>query len=161
MGTPPASDSLDQMRRMQVASSGGGECARIAALADTAGAIASCWGRKLIGGVATSPRTCCLAAPLCRSGCDAGPVFSFDTAQQVMFAQHPGLQASLLGAFDRMHGAAGIRSGVTNTASATVNRIAAVLRINLWIAPGTARVEQSGERTIPIKAPTRCELTHV
>jgi hypothetical protein len=56
-------------------------------------------------------------------------VFSSDIAQQVMFAQHPGLQASGLGMFDRMHDAAGIRSGVIKTASATVNRIAAVLRI--------------------------------
>jgi hypothetical protein len=47
-----------------------------------------------------------------------------------MFAQHPGLQASWLGAFDKMQEAAGSRMGVTSIASTIVNRIAAVLRIN-------------------------------
>ena len=46
-----------------------------------------------------------------------------------MFAQHPGLQAFGLGAFERMHDAAGKRSGATAMASTTVNKIAAVLRI--------------------------------
>jgi hypothetical protein len=57
-------------------------------------------------------------------------VFFSDTAQQVMFAQQLLLQASWLGAFERMHEAAGSRIGVTNIASSTVNRIAAVLRIS-------------------------------
>jgi hypothetical protein len=64
------------------------------------------------------------------SGCAAGPVFLCDTAQQVMFAQHLLLQASWLGAFERMHDAAGNRRGVTNIASTIVNKIAAVLRIS-------------------------------
>jgi hypothetical protein len=46
-----------------------------------------------------------------------------------MFAQQLGLQASRLGAFERMHEAAGSRSGVTNIASTRANRIAAVFRI--------------------------------
>ena len=41
-----------------------------------------------------------------------------------------GEHASWLGAFDRMQDAAGSRNGVINTASATVSRIAAVLRIS-------------------------------
>jgi hypothetical protein len=57
-------------------------------------------------------------------------VFSSDTAQQVLFAQHPGLQACGLGPLARMHEAAGIRSGVINTASAIVNKIAPALRIS-------------------------------
>ncbi len=57
-------------------------------------------------------------------------MFFCETAQQVMFAQHPLLQASWLGAFDRMHDAAGSRRGVINIASTTVNRIAVVLRIS-------------------------------
>jgi hypothetical protein len=57
-------------------------------------------------------------------------VFSFETAQQIMFAQQSLLQASWLGAFDWMHDAAGSRSGVINIASASVSRIAAVLRIS-------------------------------
>jgi len=46
-----------------------------------------------------------------------------------MFAQQLLLQASWLGAFDRMHEAAGSRNGAIAIASATVNRIVAVLRI--------------------------------
>jgi hypothetical protein len=57
-------------------------------------------------------------------------VFLCEIAQQVLFAQHPLLQASRLGAFERMHDAAGSRSGVINIAKTTVNRIAAVLRID-------------------------------
>jgi hypothetical protein len=59
-----------------------------------------------------------------------------------MFAQHLLLQASRLGAFERMHDAAGNRSGEINIASTTVNRIAAVLRINGSVAQTTARVER-------------------
>jgi hypothetical protein len=73
--------------------------------------------------------TSCLATVCCASGWDAGPVFFSDTAQQVLFAQQPGLQAFGLGAFERMHDAAGKRSGATAMASTTVNKIAAVLRI--------------------------------
>ena len=57
-------------------------------------------------------------------------MFFCEVAQQIMFAQQLLLQASWLGAFDRMHEAAGSRNGVLNIASATVNRIAAVLRIS-------------------------------
>jgi len=46
-----------------------------------------------------------------------------------MFAQQLLWQASWLGAFERMHDAAGSRSGVINIASA-VNRMAVALRIN-------------------------------
>lgn len=48
-----------------------------------------------------------------------------------MFAQQLGLQAFWLGAFDKIHDAAGSRSGVINIASKTVTRIAAVFRISL------------------------------
>jgi hypothetical protein len=47
-----------------------------------------------------------------------------------MFAQQLLLQASWLGAFDKMHAAAGSRSGVISIASASVSRMAAVLRIS-------------------------------
>lgn len=57
-------------------------------------------------------------------------MFFCETAQQVMFAQQLLLQASWLGAFDRMHDAAGRRSGEINIASTTVSRIAAVFRIS-------------------------------
>ncbi len=38
-----------------------------------------------------------------------------------MFAQHPLLQASSLGAFERMQDAAGKRRGATDTAAITIN----------------------------------------
>src|ERR1700681_1598608 len=95
-----------------------------------------------MAGVATSPSTCCLAAACCANGWEAGPVFLCETAQQVMFAQHPLLQASWLGAFDRMHDAAGSRNGVINSASASVSRIAVVLRIRGSIAQTRPHVEQ-------------------
>jgi len=75
------------------------------------------------------------------SGCDAGPVFFCETTQQAMFAQQLLLQASWLGAFERMHDAAGSRSGVINIASASARKIAAVFRINSWVAQRTPRVE--------------------
>jgi hypothetical protein len=71
-----------------------------------------------------------LAAPSCANGWDAGPVFFSDTAQQVMLAQQWLLQASWLGAFERMHDAAGTWSGAINIANTIVSRIAAVLRIS-------------------------------
>jgi hypothetical protein len=48
-----------------------------------------------------------------------------------MFAQHLPSQDFWLDAFERRHDAAGSRSGVIKAASATVNKIAAVLRIGL------------------------------
>ena len=91
---------------MQVAARGGGECARTGMVAQTIGATASV-ACEMTGAVATTPSICCLAAPFCASGCEAGPVFFSDTAQQVMFAQQLLLQASWLGAFERMHETAG------------------------------------------------------
>jgi hypothetical protein len=56
-------------------------------------------------------------------------VFFLETAQQLLFAQQFGLQPSALGAFERMHEAAGSWSGLTNIASTTANRIVAVFRM--------------------------------
>ena len=128
MGTPRVSASLDQMRRMQVAASGGGECARTGMVAQTIGATVNGWS-KLLGAAATTSSTCCLAAPFCANGCEAEPVFFSDTAQQVMFAQQLLLQASWLGPFERMHDTAGNCNDVVNIASTTANKIAAVFRI--------------------------------
>jgi len=121
---------MDQIRRMQVAARGGGEYARNGTLAQTISPLANGCTCQLTAGVATSPRTCCLATSLWSSGCDAGPLFFFETAQQVLFAQQLLLHASWLGAFDRMHDAAGSRNGMINIASATGSRIAALLRIS-------------------------------
>jgi hypothetical protein len=58
-------------------------------------------------------------------------LFFSETAQQIMFAQHLLLQTSWLGDFEKMHEAAGSWSGMTNNASTTVNRMAAVFRMSL------------------------------
>jgi hypothetical protein len=130
IGTLRLSALPNQMSWMQFSASRGGECARIGTLAQPTGPTANGWRREPMGAVATSPINWCLAGACCASGWDTGPVFSFETAQHVMFAQQSLLQASWLGAFDRMHDAAGSRSGVINTASKTVTRIADVFRIN-------------------------------
>jgi len=122
------SASLDQMRRMQVAASGGGECARTGMVAQTIGATPNGWS-ELLGVAATISSICCLAAPFCAKGCEAEPVFFSDSAQQVMLAQQLLLQASWLGPFERMHDAAGNCSDVANIANTTANKIAAVFRI--------------------------------
>ena len=70
-----------------------------------------------------------MAAPFCAKGCEAKPVFFSDTAQQVMFAQQLLLQASWLGAFERMHDAVGKRSGASDIASTIGIKIAPVFRI--------------------------------
>jgi hypothetical protein len=75
------------------------------------------------------------------SGCETGIVLFFEVAQQVLFAQQCGLQPSGLGAFERMHEAAGSWSGRTAIASTTANRIGAVLRITQKLAhesPGSS-----------------------
>jgi hypothetical protein len=56
-------------------------------------------------------------------------LFFSETTQQIMSAQHLLLQASWLGDFEKMQDAAGSWSGITNNASTTVNRIAAVFRM--------------------------------
>gem|GEM_PF-7040299 len=51
-----------------------------------------------------------------------------------MFAQHLLLQTCGLGDFEKIHEAAGSWRGITNNASTTVNKIAAVFRITQSIA---------------------------
>jgi hypothetical protein len=63
------------------------------------------------------------------SGCEIGVVLFFEVAQQRLFAQQCGLQPSVLGAFERMHDAAGSCSGLINIATTTAKRIGAVLRM--------------------------------
>lgn len=128
MGTPRVSASLDQMRRIQVAAKGGGECARTGTAAHAMGANAKGAGKPR-DAVEASASTCCLATPPAASGCEIGPVLFADTAQQVMFAQQLLLQASWLGAFERMQEAAGSLNGVINIASTTAKRMAADFRI--------------------------------
>ena len=130
MGTPPASGSLDQIRRMQLAARGGGEWARTVKFVRTDRAANDKIFESIAGAAEFNSTSCCFRKVVCVCGCDTGPVFFFDTAQQVLFAQQLLLQASRLGAFDRMHAAAGRRSGVIDIASESVRKIAAVFRIS-------------------------------
>jgi hypothetical protein len=76
------------------------------------------------------------------SGGETGIVLFVEVAQQVLFAQQCGLQPSGLGAFERMHEAAGSCSGRTSIASTTANRIA-VLRIADILPQRTRRVDRT------------------
>ena len=114
---------------MQVAARGGGECARTGALTQSRGGDAAT-AIESISGTETNPITCFETVPW-SSGWEAGALFFSETAQQIMFAQHLLLHASRLGDFEKMQDAAGSWSGMTNNASTTVNKIAAVFRISL------------------------------
>ena len=143
MGTRRVSASLDQMRRMQVAARGGGECARAGGLAQRIGSERCGWATDAISGSASVASKSCLSEPNFANGCDAGKEDFRESAQQVMFAQQPLLHASLLGAFERMHDAAGKRSGATHTAA--VITTAAIIRLSIYsfVARTTPRVEPS------------------
>jgi hypothetical protein len=93
-GTPPASGSLDQMSRIQLATSGGGECAR------TGMSMRAVWA-KVVSAIESMIETdtnpisnCWPESLLLTSGGEIGPVLFFETAQQALFAQQFGLHAS-------------------------------------------------------------------
>ena len=130
MGTPPASGSLDQMRRIQVAARGGGEWARNGAFGNTRGAEGATASGSITE-IATNPKTSCFSSPFWESSCETGLVSFLEVAQQVLFAQHFGLQAWWLGAFERMQDAAGSSSGRTAIVKSATNRIPAFFRIQL------------------------------
>lgn len=91
------------------------------------------WGEaataiESIRGTATNAiATCWFTSPLLASGGEKGWAFFLEVAQQLLFAQHFGLQPSGLGAFERMQEAAGKRSGAAAMANTIVNRITAAL----------------------------------
>src|ERR1700674_3817112 len=130
MGTPPASGSLDQIRRLQLAARGGGEWARTVKFVRTGLAANDKIFESIAGADEFNPTSCCFRKVVCVCDCDTGPVFFFDTAQQALLAQKLLLQASRPSAFDRMHDIAGTWTGAINIASTIVTRIAAVLRIS-------------------------------
>ena len=55
----------------------------------------------------------------------------WDVLQQVLFAQHPGLHAIGLDAFDRMHDTAGNRSVAAQSASPSATDTVTLLNIEL------------------------------
>jgi hypothetical protein len=150
MGTPPASGSMDQMRRIQVAARGGGEWARDGALGDASEAE----GATTTGAtteIATNPRTSCFSSPFWERSCETGLVSFLEVAQQVLFAQHFGLHASWLGAFESMQDAAGSCNGLNDIAKSTANRISIRLRIRFMNSTGIARSRSGGLRRFAMK----------
>jgi hypothetical protein len=82
------------MSRIQLAASGGGECARTGMWARAVCAQAVSATESMIE-TATNPiSNCWPASLLLTSGGEIGPVLFFETAQQALFAQQFGLHAS-------------------------------------------------------------------
>ena len=129
MGTPPASGSLDQMRRIQVVARRGGECARTEIFSRAGCIVVAVASESITGRETNAIAWCWSVSPLLASGCETGVVLFFEAAQQLLFAQQCGLQPSGLGAFERMQDAAGSWSGLTNNASTTAKKMGAVLRM--------------------------------
>lgn len=129
MSTPRVSGSLDQMRRMQISASVGGECAQASATGEATCGFAGARFSE-IARASTGEMTVSLAAEsFLASGCAAGAVFFSETAQHVLFAQQPGGHASLLGAFERMHDCAGRRIGARHSAAAKPSATVILLNI--------------------------------
>ena len=84
---------------------------------------------KSAADVAGNAIACGLAVWACVKGCDAGPFAFPEILQHVMLAQQCGLQALSLGAFERMHEAAGNRSGMSAHIRTTANKVAALPRM--------------------------------
>jgi len=117
LGTPPASGSLDQMRRMQVTARVGGECELDSLLERNFTSVASATNDAAV--------TAGIVAYVCWSefdfdnGCEAGPVRSCDVAQQVLLWQQAISQAFGPGVFMTKHGTAGSRTAPRKSAVAT------------------------------------------
>gem|GEM_PF-2571212 len=109
MGTPPALNALDQMRRMQISASGAGECAAKSSLETTNNSFVA--SREMIGAtIAGRLAMFCGVELVFASGNTGGPVRLSDVSQQDLYLQHPIVHAFSAGAFVRMHGAAGSRT---------------------------------------------------
>ena len=68
---------------------------------------------------------------------------SWDVWQQVLFAQHPGLHATGLDAFDRTHDTAGIRTVAAHSVNPIATDTPALANITLFIAWSDSLVEFS------------------
>jgi hypothetical protein len=82
------------MSRIQLAASGRGECARTGTWTRGVDAKAVSAIKSMIETGTNPINNCWLTSLLLTSGGEIGPVLFFETAQQVLFAQHFGLQAS-------------------------------------------------------------------
>lgn len=130
MGTPPASGSLDQMRRIQLSLKGGGECARLWLLEKTCDSIANGITSATLA-IAGMALTFCLPRPDLTSGWAGGPVRRGDVSQQARSAQHPGLHDISLLAFVAIQVAAGNPTVAATRASPTVKDAVSLLSMAL------------------------------
>ena len=150
MGTLRVSASLDQMRRMQVAERGGGECARTGMLAQIGSAVNDRTCAPITEAEA-NPITC-LETPLGKSDSEAGPAFLSESAQHSMSAQQLLLQAAWPGAIRPIHETAETCSGAIPIASIAVNRIATAFRISLMDSTkSAARRETEVQENRPLE----------
>ena len=129
MGTPRASASLDQMRRIQISASGGGECATHSALNKTRNLVAASWVAGAAARAGAFVAMLLSSEPAFANGCTDGPVRSWDVSQQALLAQQSGWHIFSLGALERMHAAAETRIGATKSAVASIIAMLILLSI--------------------------------
>lgn len=120
MGTPPALNALDQMRRIQMSANGAGECAAFFALENTHDCFVAARGSVAIAIVEGKNTMFCWSDPGFASGCTGGGVFLCDVAQQLLFAQQPGSHAFSHATVDAVDAAAGSRIDAATSASASI-----------------------------------------
>jgi len=133
MGTPRASASLDQMRRMQMSASGGGECAVDSALKrGRSDSLAGSGVANATATVAGMALMFCWSAPDFAKGCTGDPVRSCDISQQALFAQQFDWHACSLEGFEAIQDRAESRSGTAmNNAATSDTEIIILLNIAL------------------------------
>jgi hypothetical protein len=130
---------------MQISASGGGECATHSALEKIDQSVAGSFERTT---ATVEERVAMLgwSEPDFANGCTGGPVRSCDVSQQALFAQQPGAHAFSLGAFERMHEAAGSRA--TPKKSAATRTIEMVTFLNIILLNSTIRAARRGSEEL-------------
>ena len=121
MGTPPALNALDQMRRIQMSAKGAGKWAAFFALENIHDCLVAARGSVAIAMVEGKNTMFCWSGPGFASGCTGGGIFFCDVAQQFLFAQHPSAHAFSHVTVDVVvHVAAGSRIDAATSASASI-----------------------------------------
>ena len=128
---------------MQISASGGGECAAHSALGKIDQSAAGSF-KRTTATVEEIVVTFGWSEPDFANGCTGGPVRSCDVSQQALLAQQPGAHAFSLGAFERMHEAAGSRA--TPSKSAVTRTIETVILLSISLLHSTIRAgRRAGE----------------
>jgi len=116
LGRPPASGSLDQMRRIQISANGAGEC-EVKFRTERSRDSVTSQATTAIAVVAEIAANVWWSEFDFDNGWTGGPVRSWDVAQQVLLWQHPISHAFSLGVFVTKHGVAGNRTVAVRSAS--------------------------------------------